>query len=62
MKVFIIGGTGFIGYHATLEFLQRGHETVAGKGEEAGQRDNLAGVFQGKQGNDHKNNDASESQ
>ena len=26
MKVFIIGGTGFIGYHATLEFLQRGHQ------------------------------------
>ncbi|UYP47440.1 hypothetical protein NEF87_003725 [Candidatus Lokiarchaeum ossiferum] len=26
MKVFIIGGTGFIGYHATLEFLKREHE------------------------------------
>jgi len=25
MKVFIIGGTGFIGYHAVLEFLKRGH-------------------------------------
>lgn len=25
MKVFIIGGTGFIGYHSTLEFLKRGH-------------------------------------
>ena len=26
MKVFIIGGTGFLGYYATLEFLKRGHE------------------------------------
>jgi nucleoside-diphosphate-sugar epimerase len=26
MKVFIIGGTGFIGYHAVLEFLKRGHQ------------------------------------
>jgi nucleoside-diphosphate-sugar epimerase len=25
MNIFVIGGTGFIGYHATLEFLQRGH-------------------------------------
>ena len=25
MKVFIIGGTGFIGYHAVLEFIHRGH-------------------------------------
>lgn len=25
MKVFIIGGTGFIGYYSTLEFLKRGH-------------------------------------
>ncbi|MHA1784896.1 MAG: NAD-dependent epimerase/dehydratase family protein [Candidatus Helarchaeota archaeon] len=26
MKVFIVGGTGFLGYYATLEFLDRGHE------------------------------------
>jgi len=26
MKVFIVGGTGFLGYYATLEFLKRGHE------------------------------------
>ncbi|TFF95961.1 MAG: epimerase [Promethearchaeota archaeon] len=26
MKVFIVGGTGFLGYHATLEFLKRGHQ------------------------------------
>ena len=26
MKIFIIGGTGFIGYHATLEFIRHGHE------------------------------------
>lgn len=26
MKVFIVGGTGFLGYHSTLEFLNRGHE------------------------------------
>lgn len=26
MNVFIIGGTGFIGYHATLEFLRRGYQ------------------------------------
>ena len=25
MNVFIVGGTGFIGYHAVQEFLQRGH-------------------------------------
>jgi dihydroflavonol-4-reductase len=25
MKVFIVGGTGFLGYYATLEFLRRGH-------------------------------------
>jgi len=25
MKVFIVGGTGFLGYYATLEFLKRGH-------------------------------------
>jgi dihydroflavonol-4-reductase len=25
MNIFIIGGTGFIGYHAVLEFLRRGH-------------------------------------
>jgi len=25
MKVFIVGGTGFLGYHATLKFLDRGH-------------------------------------
>ena len=31
MKVLIIGGTGFLGYHATLELLIRGHEvTVIG--------------------------------
>jgi len=28
MKVFIIGGTGFLGYYATLEFLRRGHEVT----------------------------------
>ncbi len=26
MKVFIVGGTGFLGYYATLEFLKRGHK------------------------------------
>ncbi|NHI94303.1 MAG: epimerase [Candidatus Lokiarchaeota archaeon] len=26
MKVFIVGGTGFLGYYATLEFLKRGHQ------------------------------------
>jgi len=26
MKVFIVGGTGFLGYYSTLEFLKRGHE------------------------------------
>ncbi|GAG71712.1 unnamed protein product [marine sediment metagenome] len=26
MKVFNVGGTGFLGYYATLEFLKRGHE------------------------------------
>jgi dihydroflavonol-4-reductase len=26
MKVFIVGGTGFLGYHATLKFLEHGHE------------------------------------
>ena len=26
MKVFIVGGTGFLGYHATLKFLERGHK------------------------------------
>lgn len=25
MKVFIVGGTGFIGYHSTVEFLKHGH-------------------------------------
>lgn len=25
MNVFIVGGTGFIGYHSTLEFIKRGH-------------------------------------
>jgi dihydroflavonol-4-reductase len=31
MNVIIIGGTGFLGYHATLELLTRGHEvTVVG--------------------------------
>ena len=31
MKVLIIGGTGFLGYHATMELLTRGHEvTVVG--------------------------------
>lgn len=29
MRVLIVGGTGFLGYHATLEFLRRGH-TVTG--------------------------------
>ncbi|MBD3350589.1 MAG: NAD(P)H-binding protein [Candidatus Lokiarchaeota archaeon] len=28
MKVFIVGGTGFLGYYSTLEFLQRGHEVT----------------------------------
>ncbi len=28
MKVFILGGTGFIGYHATLELLRRGHQVT----------------------------------
>ncbi|MHA1819812.1 MAG: NAD(P)H-binding protein [Promethearchaeota archaeon] len=26
MKVFIVGGTGFLGYYACLEFLKRGHQ------------------------------------
>jgi len=26
MNIFIIGGTGFIGYHAVLEFIRRGHQ------------------------------------
>ena len=26
MNVFIVGGTGFIGYHSTLEFLENGHK------------------------------------
>jgi nucleoside-diphosphate-sugar epimerase len=26
MNVFIIGGTGFIGYHAVVEFIRRGHQ------------------------------------
>ncbi len=26
MKIFIVGGTGFIGYHTTLEFLSKGHQ------------------------------------
>ncbi len=26
IRVFIVGGTGFLGYYATLEFLRRGHE------------------------------------
>lgn len=26
MRVFIVGGTGLLGYHAALEFLRRGHE------------------------------------
>ena len=25
MNTFIVGGTGFIGYHSALEFLKRGH-------------------------------------
>lgn len=25
MKIFIVGGTGFLGYYSTLEFLKRGH-------------------------------------
>ena len=29
MHVLIIGGTGFIGYHAVLEFLRRGHRVTA---------------------------------
>lgn len=28
MKVFIVGGTGFLGYYALLEFLRRGHEVT----------------------------------
>jgi nucleoside-diphosphate-sugar epimerase len=28
MKIFIVGGTGFLGYFATLEFLRRGHEVA----------------------------------
>lgn len=28
MKVFIVGGTGFLGYYATLEFLKRGHDVT----------------------------------
>ena len=26
MKIFIVGGTGFLGYHAALECLRRGYE------------------------------------
>ncbi len=26
MKIFIVGGTGFLGYYSTLEFLKRGHQ------------------------------------
>jgi len=26
VKIFIVGGTGFIGYYSTLEFLKRGHQ------------------------------------
>jgi nucleoside-diphosphate-sugar epimerase len=26
MRVFIVGGTGFLGYYSTLEFLRRGHQ------------------------------------
>ncbi|MFT3895540.1 MAG: NAD-dependent epimerase/dehydratase family protein [Anaerolineales bacterium] len=29
MKTIIVGGTGFLGYHAGLEFLQRGHQVTA---------------------------------
>lgn len=29
MKIVIIGGTGFLGYHAGLEFLRRGHHVTA---------------------------------
>jgi len=29
MKVFIAGGTGFIGYHTALEFLKNGHEVTS---------------------------------
>ncbi len=29
MNVFILGGTGFLGYHATLEFLRRGHHVTS---------------------------------
>lgn len=28
MKVFIVGGTGFLGYHSALEFLKRGHSVT----------------------------------
>lgn len=28
MKVFIVGGTGFLGYYSALEFLKKGHETA----------------------------------
>jgi dihydroflavonol-4-reductase len=28
MKIFVIGGTGFIGYHAVKEFLHRGHKVT----------------------------------
>ena len=28
MKVFVLGGTGFLGYHAVLELLRRGHEVT----------------------------------
>jgi len=28
MKIFVLGGTGFIGYHAVLELLRRGHEVT----------------------------------
>ncbi len=29
MRVLIVGGTGFLGYHATLEFLRRGHDVTS---------------------------------
>ena len=29
MKVIIVGGTGFLGYYASLEFLRRGHQVTA---------------------------------
>ncbi len=29
MRVLIIGGTGFLGYHATRELSERGHDVTA---------------------------------